>query len=377
MTNLSTGIITMTPQKKQRLLGIDLVRGIASYAVIQVHSGDETWGLPVDPSAITFRLLFYFAVPFFLAASFFFSVRKTANSNSWSFWKSKIERILIPYAVWSLLYLVFRVTFFLIAGKSAKLQALLSDPLSIFFFGGASYQLYFLPLLFAGTWIILLSNYLEKQKISTKRLVLLAILSTLLYEVLMISGNDFQLGADVAFTSLTNIIAPGIDQNNLIRFIFVQIAWSIRCLPYVFFVMLLHRWLIKVDTANLLNSRTSIFLFGLFLLVNVLKNYFPTHGFSDILIAFSLLLAGISISEYLGDNKILKNLGVCSFGIYLIHPIAMNFVEPIIYKIFPVFSTQVSILSMLAFCIPTFLLSWLAVYSLRKQQLISVNLLGI
>lgn len=34
----------MTYQQKQRLVGIDLIRGMAAYAVIQVHSGDQTWG---------------------------------------------------------------------------------------------------------------------------------------------------------------------------------------------------------------------------------------------------------------------------------------------------------------------------------------------
>ena len=51
--------------KENRLAGIDLCRGLAAFAVILVHSGDETWGIPISNRAIQFRHLFYFAVPFF------------------------------------------------------------------------------------------------------------------------------------------------------------------------------------------------------------------------------------------------------------------------------------------------------------------------
>lgn len=152
----------------KRLLGIDLCCVIAAYAVIQVHSGDETSGLPLSHSAISFRLLFYFAVPFFLAVSFLFSVRKSSNSDSWIFWSSKVNRILIPYISWSLLYLVIRATFFSAKGDFFSVKSLLGDPLSLIFFGGTSYQLYFLPLLLTETLLIPLIYRLEKSGISNR-----------------------------------------------------------------------------------------------------------------------------------------------------------------------------------------------------------------
>ena len=74
--------------KATRLVGIDLCRGLAAFAVILVHSGDETWGLPISSQAIEFRYLFYYAVPFFLAASFYFGTKKSSL---------KIERKLYDY----------------------------------------------------------------------------------------------------------------------------------------------------------------------------------------------------------------------------------------------------------------------------------------
>ena len=58
-----------------RASGIDLCRGLAAFAVILVHSGDETWGVPISDRAIQFRHLLYFAVPFFSGASFSFSTK--------------------------------------------------------------------------------------------------------------------------------------------------------------------------------------------------------------------------------------------------------------------------------------------------------------
>ncbi len=67
-------------EKKSRLLGIDLCRGLAAFVVVVVHSGDETWGVPVRYWALQFRLLFYFAVPFFLTVSFFFTTQNFSKN---------------------------------------------------------------------------------------------------------------------------------------------------------------------------------------------------------------------------------------------------------------------------------------------------------
>jgi hypothetical protein len=59
---------------KAKLLGIEIFRGISTYAVILVHSGDETWHLPISEAAIEFRHHFYFAASSFLTAVFSFMV---------------------------------------------------------------------------------------------------------------------------------------------------------------------------------------------------------------------------------------------------------------------------------------------------------------
>jgi surface polysaccharide O-acyltransferase-like enzyme len=365
----------MNLQPRIRWLGLDLFRGVAAYAVVQVHSGDETWGIPVEPSATTFRLLLYFAVPFFLATSLFFSVRKAADSNTWSFWKARIDRILIPYAIWSAIYLIFRSVFFSLTHDFDRLQSLFQDPVSIIFFGGASYHLYFLPLLLTGTTLALVSRLLEKHKVNTRTLVVFAILSILLHTIVVASHNDFQLGSYVAFANLIESVSPEINQNNLVRFILVEISWIIRCLPYTLISMLLVRWLNKLDVKRFSNSISLVALSGFFLIIDVFRSALPDSIF-DILIAYCLFLIAISISNFLKESRIAKSLGGCSFGIYLIHPILMNVVKPTLHHIFPNFSARISILSTLALCLPTFFLSWLVVSQLSRNHRLSKYLFG-
>ena len=149
-------------KSNHRLLGVDLFRGIAAYAIVFVHSGDESWGVPISQAAISLRLLFYFAVPFFLATSFFFLTARPEIDTSRRFWRSRIDRILIPYGIWTIVYLMFRSIFFLKFQQMDRFWDVCQDPLAMFCLGGASYHLYFLPLLFTGTFLVTIAKYLQQ-----------------------------------------------------------------------------------------------------------------------------------------------------------------------------------------------------------------------
>jgi peptidoglycan/LPS O-acetylase OafA/YrhL len=360
-----------------KLLGIELCRGLATYAVILVHSGDENWGIAIDPISIAFRLCFYFSVPFFLAAAFYFLVAKPEVAYSPKFWHSRIERIVIPYVIWSTIFLIFRVVVFKLSHQTDRLQTLLSDPLSIVFFGGASYHLYFLPLLLAGTSLVLLLPLLSKSAINNFGLGLLLVVSIALYWFLDASGNTFQLGPNIAFANSLMSWQIDLQSQPLLRAIGVELAWIFKCLPYFFGSLILRNILHKsqvtnrISTIQLLALFTSVDIFGRWLLPGVLQEF---------LLAYILLFAGISISEHLKNpqvNKIIANLGACSFGIYLIHPFIMNFVKSIISKISPELTTSISITSILALSIPCFAISWVLVAYLLGRQVAAKQLFGI
>jgi peptidoglycan/LPS O-acetylase OafA/YrhL len=366
--------------KQPKLLGIELVRGLSTYAVILVHSGDRAWGLPIDPAAVEFRLFFYFAVPFFLAAAFYFLTAKPEVVYSAKFWRSRVERILIPYAVWSTIFFVFRTIIFSLTHKPDRLQQLFQDPLAIVFFGGASYHLYFLPLLLTGTLLVLLIPLLVKWRINTFGLVAIAIVSTILYTWLEISGNGFQLkDTSIAFESLATNFNLDVEKYPLLRFVSIELAWTIRCLPYFSIALLLN----KLSATQKLCKSKPIVIVALAILTifsNTFGKKFLPVGLSEIILASTLFLFSISISSYFDNNKfnnLISSIGSCSFGVYLIHPFVMYAIKPILSKIIPQLTTSVSIFSMLTLSISCFAISWVVVAYLTKTKLKTNYLFGV
>lgn len=350
-----------------RLLGIDWCRGLAAYAVVLVHSGDETWGLPISQAAIAFRLLFYFAVPFFLATAFYFLTRKSTIDLSSKFWKSRIQRIVIPYVVWSVIYLIVRATFFLAAHKSDRLAELFQDPLGLVFFGRASYQLYFLPLLLAGTSLLVVTKYLVDRKINLLGLTAIAVGGIAVNQLIYVTGNGFQLGEGIAFASLLKWI-PGGTGYAIARVMLVEIVWAIWCVPYIFTALILHRLLAKPEISRLQPQPLTILFLVLFILTATFGKVWLLHSLQEVLVAYFLLLVGIFSSSHFKKSKLAASLGACSFGIYLIHPIPMNIVKVLLAKVFPSLAQQVSIASMLTFSVSSFLLSWLLVSFLNRHK---------
>lgn len=365
----------MIAERRTRLLGIDLCRGIAAYAVVLVHSGDETWGVPISDAAIQFRLMFYFAVPFFLAAAFYFLTRKPTVDLSTKFWKSRFQRIVIPYVIWSIIYLIVRSLFFIIAHKSERLSELFQDPLALVFFGGASFQLYFLPLLLAGTSLLLVVKQLIERKIGLLALAILISISIAINGIIDATGNGFQLGEGIAFSSLLQWVPKGIT-HSIVRVILVELAWIIRCFPYAVGALILHHFLNRLEVFQSRSRSLALLFMGLFFITATIGKMWLPHSLQDVLVAYFLLTAGILGSNSLKDSKFVASLGACSFGIYLIHPIPMSLVKGLIGKVFPTLSQQVSIASMLTFSVSSFLLSWLIVSLLSKNKMIGKYMLG-
>jgi peptidoglycan/LPS O-acetylase OafA/YrhL len=354
--------------KTSRFIGIDLCRGLAAFAVILVHSGDETWGIPISDRAIQFRYLFYFAVPFFLAASFYFSTKRLPLNISISFWQKKFRRIVIPYLLWSLFYMISKTVIFLLTHNNSQIQQLLSDPVAITFLGAASYHLYFLPLLVSGTLLLPLANYFNHQQKSLTLLSLLSVSSLIVYHLLLTSNNSFDLGTYTAFANILNLISTSSWFYSVFRIILVNLAWIIRCLPYFFIAMLINQLFKKYNYQLFYRQPVVMLLFFGFLYVNIIGNNFLSKAVSEIAIAFLLLLFGISISCLIKDNTLITSLGLCSFGIYLIHPFIKSAVEIIIIKFLPQLAQSVSIMSMLVYSLSTFLISWLLIAILLRNK---------
>jgi peptidoglycan/LPS O-acetylase OafA/YrhL len=361
--------------KKQRLVGVELCRGIAAYAVVLLHSGDQTWA-PVGYWASQVRTWFSFPVPFFLAVSFYFTIRKLPVGLSWNLWKRKFERLLIPYILWSAIYIFFKSLMFLGFKQYDKLSKLFEDPISLIFCGGSAIQLYYLPLLLAGTFaVMIIAEPLAKRHPRISLVTFLAILAITAYELLFVTGNQYQLGPNIAFENLLTWIAPNGNKNPLLRIILVNVAWMIRCIPYLLIAILLNRLLSKIE--GVFMQRLITILSLLFFLVLCFFNVTFIHGsIRELATAYSLLVFSLYLSKYIKASPIAENLGACSFGIYLIHPFFIQIIDIIVNKINPSLLEQVSLISQIIFSVPGFLLSWIAVFILLKNKLLAKYLFG-
>jgi peptidoglycan/LPS O-acetylase OafA/YrhL len=353
--------------KKQRLTGLDLGKGISAFAVVLIHSAHDFAAQGYWSGRI--EKFFGFAVPFFLATAFYLFIQKNYYSSQPFFLKSRLKSLIIPYIVWTIIYCLARSSKYILKGDWQKLTALFTDYTGIIFFGISSAQLYFIPLLIAG---IIIATFLLKKvftnQLKLKYLLLLTAITILGLEILLFSDNSFQLGKGIAFAGLLKSLSlTELNQNPLIRVILVNLAWMIRCLPYIFIAMVLNHALFKEKLAQL----NTVIVGTIFLLGNIFFTFdifsLP-QGTKELFLGYMLLIFTISLSQQIGEKKIITNLGICSWGIYLIHYLIIEFLTPMISKFFGAFLNG---FTLLISSVIVFVISWVIVELLRKINLVS------
>ena len=380
---------------KQRLIGVELFRGVAAYGVVVIHADAlmRYSGFPTDYWTVAFAEINRFAVPFFLAASFYFMTGKLyANVNHFSRGfnlKSKWKRLLVPYLCWSAIYLCLRV----IKGLSRPdgLATLFQDPVGLILLGGASIHLYFLPLIFLGSFLITVPEYLvRRQQVNIRTIAFLWVFSMLAYELMLVSGNAFQFGSNcfenasscsVAFQSLLEVVLPNVKSNQLLRLVLVALSWLIQCLPYVFMTMGLNHPSLqkKLKVFNKKYIILFVFLiiflcvFWIFDVFNLI--YFPRALYENG-IALCLLVVSLYLSKTVREGWRIENLGSCSFGIYLMHYLILVIYTTIgakltneLLKISPAF-TMVTLATL------SFGTSWILTSLILQKKAVSRLLLG-
>ena len=140
--------------KKPYLLSIEYIRGISMLGVVGIHVGSQYLLLNSTPNlhlVALFEVVTRFSVPiFFFISAFglFYKIDLSERFFYGKFLKRRFKAVLIPYLLWSTLYLVHDNWFY-----GYQLLPDLNYGAEIYFFGLAKYHLYFLVILI---WFYLL-----------------------------------------------------------------------------------------------------------------------------------------------------------------------------------------------------------------------------
>lgn len=354
---------------KLRLTGIDLFRGIAIFGVVILHA-DEGIAV-VLPLWTQITHFANFAVPFFLALSFYLAFQKIyATAGAYSL-QARLTRLLIPYGLWTTLYFLYKVLKYTVKGDFAQVFHISRDPLGILLFGGAAFQLYFLPLLITGTIATQPFAFLTRKQHYLWIALPLWGVSLWLYDLLLVSGNGFLNDGGVAFQGLPWAIT---DQP-LLRIGAVVVAWLLWCLPYILTAMILAAPAVN----SYLQRRSWGYAVGMvvaFGVVNQWGGLFLPAALYEVSRGYLAVLGAIALSPYLPPWSWLKNLGRCAFGIYLIHLFVIEALQILENTLYSSGALRRSSANLLCFALVSLAVSWGLTYGLIGRKRLAQWLLG-
>lgn len=140
--------------KKPYLLSIEYIRGLAMLGVVAIHTGSQYILLNPTPNihlVAVFEIVSRFSVPiFFFISAFglFYKINLDERFEYGKFLRRRFKAVLLPYILWSTLYIVHDNWF-----NGWQLFPEWDYAAEIYFFGLAKYHLYFLVILI---WFYLL-----------------------------------------------------------------------------------------------------------------------------------------------------------------------------------------------------------------------------
>jgi peptidoglycan/LPS O-acetylase OafA/YrhL len=347
----------------RRIDGIDLFRGIAAFAVVILHS-DE--GIKTDPQGWSFFLHFSaFAVPFFLATSFYLLVDKLNSSPQLIKWNDRFYRLLIPYAFWSAVYLVIKILQFLLKKQPHKIQSLLDNWPGLIFLGQSGFHLYFIPLLFSGILLVVAAEFFIRSKPGLFLSIFLLFLCIFVYHVYLNFSLDF--------IENIHLEVSAIDRNAL-DFFMKLLGFFLRCAPYIAAALVCSRLMLK-DKLLDLNLAGFLVCVILFVVVNTSPSLGLPKVVLELLKGYITLALAFASSKYIHKNSVVSSLGRCSFGVYLMHLVFLQILWSFANKFGLNFNNPS--LAMLVFSVVfAYLASWLLTHFLMRNKKISKIMFG-
>jgi peptidoglycan/LPS O-acetylase OafA/YrhL len=265
---------------------IDAAKLLAAFGVVMIHLAPST------PAAQLLSQIFLsFAVPFFLTIALYFFVNKACGMERLGFSELRMDRIFIPYAVWTVVYVVLRLIKYRVQHKLVHL-----DIVPALFYGGSGVQMYFLPLLLlfeALAMVVLL--FCRKPP-------------SLLVGIFLLVGAGFfgYIGSRENYFGFQKCLERG-------------------CI-YVFFAFLL-----RYSQSNLFGRRVNMFSGGIVAALTVVAtivDYFPEWlaYIGGPLAGYSIAALALNLNFAVSEAPWRFFLS-CSYGIYLAHPVFLEAIQ--------------------------------------------------
>lgn len=331
---------------KERLIGLDSLRIIASIAIITIHTSAQSYFNIDQIGYINWLVsafigwIFMWGTPIFLMLSGHLLINSQTTDPK-SFYKKRLSRILIPLLFWNIFY------FFYVnhgGGLPTFIHILLQD--------GTYYHLYFLNII-AGLYLItpIIVKYLPKIKLNI--VVPLLLIISYLHPVAT---------AFLGFPRFNHIITYFI--------------------PYLGYYLLGY-WLGKMPPVKRPILKICLSYLPLLLAISVTQKLvfiFPNHDQDTILVhRLSPVVAIVSIAifnyfrsipNHLTQNfTFITKLTPLTLGVYALHPLILDFVKN--YLSINNFMSQHFLLWLFMLWLLTILLTFSLAYFIKKVPYIN------
>jgi peptidoglycan/LPS O-acetylase OafA/YrhL len=320
--------------QKARNNTIDAAKLLGAFGVVMIHLAPST------PNAeFISRIFSCFVVPFFLMIALYFFIEKVHGMERLKIIQLRFDRILIPYVVWTIVYLVFHIIKYQVQHKSLAL-----DLVPALFYGGTGVQMYFLPLLLLFQAQVLAVLLIMRG--STGRLVgILVLIGATVYGY---------YGSYEAFLGFQNCLERG---------------WV-----YIFFAFFLY-----YSQSNSFGRRINLFLGGMVAALAVGTTIGDYHAewltyIGGPLAGYSIAALSLNIAFMLA-GAVWRFVLSCSYGIYLAHFVFLETFEftasRLGHEMTP-YSVLVKVLLSFFICSCCVILIWFA----RLNRISAYSLLG-
>lgn len=319
----------------------DIMRGIIVLSVVAMHTVgtityvDTTEFYSIIQYGVLILLRYNRQAFIFITAFVLVYVYNKPNLNWVEFWRKRGIGIIIPYIIWSIIYVSINV-------KNPSLYNYVYDTV----LGSSSYQMYYILL---AIQLYLLLPFFIKLLNKIKEKVVVTLVSLSIFQVLLMIYTYYFLRMNNNNYKFTQ------------RLVHIQYRFILFYLVYIFlggFFALYYKDIEKIIKKNYIKSVIFFILSTLALLASYILEVSVFHLPIDFASAFdqpliityslALIIVIFKFSLDISNNKIhiLKNVNKkivnfffivseAAFGIYLMHPIILNIVSNnIIYPLY-------------------------------------------